>query len=53
MSQSEKEKKNMEEKDQKKLDPETITDEEFEKKQKKENEIIKTALDGILTFFQL
>ena len=32
--------------------PDTITDEEFEKQQKKERTIIELVVDAIVTFFQ-
>ena len=52
MSQIEKNDPNMNEQDQKAHDPEPVIDEEFEKKQKRENAIIETVLDGIFTFFR-
>jgi len=52
MSQFEKNDPNPEEQDQKEQESEPVIDEEFEKKQKRENEIINTVLDGIFTFFQ-
>ncbi|MBR3402727.1 MAG: hypothetical protein IKG67_10880 [Parasporobacterium sp.] len=52
MSHIEKNDPNLEEQDQKEQEPEPVIDEEFEKKQKRENEIIETVLDGIFTFFR-
>jgi len=52
MSQIEKNAPNPEEQEQKGHEPEPVIDEEFEKKQKRENSIIETVLDGIFTFFQ-
>ena len=49
MSQSEKE--NLNPKDQEQVQ-DTMSDEEFEKKQKKEQSIIQLALDFILSFFE-
>ena len=43
---------NLEEQEQKGHETEPVIDEEFEKKQKRENEIIETIVDGIFTFFQ-
>ena len=52
MSQFEKEDSKSAEPEYKEQDPEPVSDEEFEKKQKKDNAIIKTVIDGVLTFFQ-
>ena len=52
MRQSKKEEQNLREPEKQEHDPGTISDEEFEKQQKKENAIIELILDGILTFFQ-
>ena len=52
MSNIEKDVSNPEEQEQKEQEPEPVIDEEFEKKQKRENEIIETVLDGIFTFFR-
>lgn len=46
-----KEDPNLEEQDQKEIKPEPVIDEESEKKQEREKEIIETVLDGIFTFF--
>ena len=39
--------------EQQKQDPDTISDEEFEKQQKKERNIIEVVVNAIVTFFQL
>ena len=52
MSHIEKNDPNLEEQDQKKQESEPVIDEEFEKKQKRGNEIIETVLEGIFTFFR-
>ena len=52
MNQIEKNDPNLEEQEQKGHETEPVIDEEFERKQKRDNAIIKTVIDGILTFFQ-